>query len=198
MLRSRAGCRGRREKCLRPQAEPHGMKVLRSSSAPYELRTASSATLKIRLRGSKCRNEWTFLLYFHKTVRFHLSHLAPKCVTPAAPRGSSDQRGLRCAGVPGPQDPTERVHLPSTWRLWALGSLTCHPGARLPAPSEEAPAQGLEAGPSVPAQLLENLLLLLVHLKERSGNQLGPSPAAWPGGVLWGSPSPEPVAMAVA
>ena len=29
-------------------------------------------------------------------------------------------------------------------------------------------------------QLLENLLLLLVHLKERGGNQLWTGPEAWP------------------
>lgn len=48
---------------------------------------------------------------------------------------------------------------------------------RAPWPSEEAPAQGLEPGPCVPAQLLENLLLLLVHLKERKGEQLWTPPA---------------------
>lgn len=38
---------------------------------------------------------------------------------------------------------------------------------RGPCSSEEVPAQGLEPGPGAPAQLLENLLLLLVHLLPR-------------------------------
>lgn len=46
-----------------------------------------------------------------------------------------------------------RVHLPST--LTAV-------------PSEEAPAQGLEPGPQTLAQLLQDLLLLLVHLKHEA------------------------------
>lgn len=68
------------------------------------------------------------------------------------PAGAATGRAFSLA--PRPSGPRGRGRLPST---------RC---PRAPPAIRRAPAQGLQPGPHAPAQLLQNLLLLLVHLKE--------------------------------
>lgn len=138
------------------------------------------------------RNEWKLLLYFQKKVPL-TQFWFRACVTSAAPWANSDQQGLSLLESLVLRPQREGPSVFHVLSLCPAESLRCHLGARPPAPSEEAPAQGLEPGPREPAQLLKDLLLLLVHLKEEWKPTVAPQrpdPGA-PGGGPSQSPCPR-------
>lgn len=77
----------------------------------------------------------------------------------ARPSSSSNRRPWSCAAITATRP---------GWPLQQPGPLGCGQRSDSPSPSEEACGQGPEAGACELVQLLQDLLLLLVHLREES------------------------------